>query len=401
MKRTAFFPLALLLALTVSCQDDPVNNLTDDPIATGDTTRLVPPRYLSLAALTQWFEDEYSISFIFQIAEDDYMNVSEGVPLPYTPATDTTRIKRLLYYIGDNVLNVFPARTLAKYMPPTIYLVDSLKETYELRDTQTNPGVTDRRDLPFPIVGQTTGSYLVIGNAGPRFDEKKADLREDLLTLFIDRLLYNTTLPTMDAFQKFSEEATLASGMTWETESNGSIRKSPINYPYWDGLAHASSSTMRSAGHSWAVANFGITDLSLNQTIWIGRGVRKVGYSGCIGREYVSLVGMIIDSYSFLKPTVRQDFGRTAAFIITTPPAEREAYYAQVEADQRWNRGEPSADQLSGEKPMPAHLFQIPPDTLWYDARFPYSGPLGATAMRQKDAYVKTYFKTNFDVDLE
>jgi hypothetical protein len=390
----SFALLASLLALTLSCQDDPADKLTDDPITAGDTTHLVPPRYLSLDQLTAWFGQEYGIHFILQFEEDDYMTVSEGVPLDYTSASDTSRIKRLLYYIGDYVLNVFPARTVAKYMPPTIYLVDSLKSRFGVWDELTTPGKVVKDTVYYPIAGQCTGSYLVIGNAGPRFDDKKEGLREELLSLFVERMLYNTTLPALDAFQKFSEDATTATGATWEITSNGIVLQVPSNYPYWDGLAGTSSLTTRSSGSTWSGDNDG-------KTLWLGRGIRKVGHAGCIYREYRNLVGINIDSYSFVKATLKQDFADFVAFLVTTPPAQREAFYAQVDANKRCNLASLTDDMRTGEKPIPDYYYQPLPDTTWFDARFPYAGTLGANAMRQKDAYVKTYAKDNLQLNLE
>jgi hypothetical protein len=389
------FALLLLLLLTASCQEDPVDNPADDPINIGDTTHLVPPRYLSLDALTAWFEQEYNIRFLCQINEESYTSVSEGVVLPYTPATDTTRVKRLLYYIGDYVLSVFPAHIVAKYMPPTIYIVDSLKAEFSLWDEQTTPGKTDRRNWFYPITGQTTGEYLVIGNAGPRFDDKKEGLREELISLFVDRLLYNTTLPTLDNFQKFSEDATAAAGLPWETVSGGVVRKSPLSYPYWDGLASATSSSAYSSGAYWDCLN------TTDKPFWLGRGILKVGRAGYFAREYRSLVGVVVDIYELRKPTVKQDFGDFVAFIITTPPADREAFYAQVDADKRCQESSLNEEERSGEKPIADYKFQAPPDSAWFDARYPFGGTLGANAMREKDAYVKAYFKANLEIDLE
>jgi hypothetical protein len=394
----SFFPLALMLALTVavaSCEDDSVDNIIDDPTISGDTSHLVPPRYLSLDALNKWFADEYSINFITQFSDADYMTVAEGMVLLYTPATDSSRIKRLLYYIGDNVLNAFPARTIAKYMPPTIYLVDSLKEEFEHIDDQTTPGIMDRRKWFFPITGHTTSNYLVLGNAGPRLDEKKEGLREELISLFVDRLLYNTTLPDVEAVQTITENAMLAAGATWGvTMPNGSFYKVALSYPYWDGLPTTTSSTSPSLGSYWMCE-------TTDKTVWLGRGIRKVGRAGYVGFEYRNTAGTPQRTHSFRRATVKQDFADFAAFIITTPSAEREAYYAQVEADKRCATTSLTEDESNGVVPIAAHKFQVPPDTLWYDARFPYGGTLGANAMRDKDAYVKGYFKTNLAIELE
>jgi hypothetical protein len=395
MKKTlALAPLALLLVGAIACQDDPVDNVIDGPTDATDTSHLVPPRYLTLDALTKWFQEEYSVSFICQFSSDDYMQVAEGLPRPYTPATDSSRIKRLLYYISDEVLNVFPARTLAKYMPPTIYLVDSLKETYGLIDDLTNPANPVYSTSFFPITGQTTGEYLVIGNASSRFDDQKEGLREELLSLFVERLLYNTTLPKLDEFKEFSEDATRASGAVWEFTLNGFVTKVPMNYPYWDGLGMPGSTTERSYGATW------VNDPK-EETPWLGRGILKVGHSGCVFHEYRNLSGQIVNTYSFVKATLKQDFADFAAFITTTPAAEREAFYTQVEANKRCSTTTLTEDMRNGTKPIPDYFFQLPSDTLWYDARSPYGGTFGATAMRQKDAYVKTYFKTNLQIELE
>jgi hypothetical protein len=392
----SFFPLALLLALTVaSCEDDLVDNLTDDPTISGDTSHIVPPRYLSLSALTQWFEDEYSISFITQFDEEDYLVISEGMPMTCTFATDTTRIKRLLYYIGDNVLNIFPARVVAKYMPPTIYIVDSLKSPFSFTDDLSNPAKPDRRSWFIPITGQTTSDYLVIGNAGPRFDDKKEGLREELISLFVDRLLYNTTLPDIEAFQKITEDATTAAGASWVTVSGNVVFWSGNNYPYWDGRMHDILIGEASSGSTW------VNYYNADDTPWLGRGIRKMGRAGYVGFSNRNLFGIAYKSFSYMKATVKQDFGDFVAFVVTTPPAEREAFYAQVDADKTCALGGLSDDERSGEKPIPDHLFQIPPDTTWYDGRFPYAGTLGANAMREKDAYVKAYFKANLNINLE
>jgi hypothetical protein len=385
--------LALVLVGVVACQDDPVD-VIDVPTETDDTSHLVPPRYLSLDALTEWFAEEYSISFICQFDSAAYQYVSEGLPLPYTPATDSSRIKRLLYYIGDEVLNVFPARTVAKYMPPTIYLVDSLKEIYNFGDDITDPAKPVSTSWAYSITGQTTSDYLVISNAGPRFDDKKEGLREELISLFVDRLSYNNSLPKLDDFRQITEDATQASGAVWEIVLGEVLAKQPSNYPYWDGMANGSGG--RSSGSNWS--SYGTDD----KTHCLGRGIRKVGRSGCTGYSYFrSLTGDVYELYNFIKATVRQDFGDFVAFVITTPAAEREAFYARVEADKSCNFITPSQDMLNGVKPFPDYYFQVPPDTGWYDARFPFAGPLGANAMRLKDAYVKTYFKTNLQIDLE
>ncbi|MDR3329606.1 MAG: hypothetical protein LBS63_05855 [Prevotellaceae bacterium] len=395
----ALASLPLMLAGAVACEALAPDAEANAPTGSDDTSHLVPPRYLSLSALTKWFEEEYSINFICQFDSADYLYVSEGVPLPYTPATDSSRIKRLLYYLGDEVLNVFPARTVAKYMPPTIYLVDSLKETYTFRDDIANPAKPVNESWAYSITGQTTGDYLVIGNAGPRFDDKKEGLREELLSLFVDRLSYNTSLDKLDDFRKITEDATHAAGAVWEIMLGGVLAKVSSNYPYWDGLAKsgsASSSTERSSGSNWSSYD---TD---DKTHCLGRGIRKVGRSGCTGYSYYrGITGAIYKVYNFIKATVRQDFGDFAAFVITTPAAEREAFYARVEADKSCNYTTLSQDMRSGEKPIPDYYFQAPPDTGWYDARFPFAGTLGAEAMRQKDAYVKNYFKTNLQIDLE
>ncbi|MDR3329607.1 MAG: hypothetical protein LBS63_05860 [Prevotellaceae bacterium] len=394
--------LPLVLAGAIACEEIAPDAEVNTPTTIDDTSHLVPPRYLSLGALTKWFEEEYSINFIYeQLDERGYMQVSEGVPLPYTPATDSSRIKRLLYYIGDYVLNVFPTRTVAKYMPPIIYIVDSLKETYEVWDDQTVLGKTDRSSSFFPVTGQTTGDYLVLGNAGPRFDDKKEGLREELLSLFIDRLSYNTNLPQLDDFKKITETATLASGTVWELVLSGTsvVAKMTMNYPYWDGLAKsgsASSSIERSSGADWSSYDSAV------QTPWLGRGIRKVGRSGRVYYEYRNISGTIINTYQYVKATVRQDFADFAVFVITTPAAKREAFYAQVAANKNCGYATISQDMRSGVKPIPDYFKQLylPLDTGWYDTRFPYAGTLGADAMRQKDAYVQKYFKEKLNVEL-
>jgi len=72
-----------------------------------------------------------------------------------------------------------------------------------------------------------------------------------------------------------------------------------------------------------------------------------------------------------------------------------------VEADRSYNYATPSQDMLNGVKPIPDYFFQVPPDTGWYDSRFPFAGPIGADAMRLKDAYVRNYFKNNLQIELE
>jgi hypothetical protein len=268
-------------------------------------------------------------------------------------------VLEVVQYIERNVFSFFTPAFLKEYMPRNVLLVDSLISVYEHSDDVSEEYWTK----DFAITGAITDKYLVIGNVGERFNPATPGLQEELLSLFVEYFFNNNRMPPVpDGVKAATEKAATDVGAVIY------LAGAPFsyNYPYWDGK--------KSASAAWNGVGVDST-----ATPWLGRGILKIGRAGKLGYEHAVFSGLDVQAYSFQKGTLAQDFADFVAFILFHPPAEREAFYAQVEADSRVNT-------YPGYDP---------------DPRFPYAGPAGASAMRTKDAIIKAYIRERFGIQAE
>jgi hypothetical protein len=316
------------------------------------------------------YEIEYGVNIKSNFDATDFGPVNFGVQLPYTPAIDVEGITQLLKYFEDNALSYFPKEFISEYMPRTILLVDSLVSVYKYVDTYNDPNVkwTERR----PIPGYVTDRYLVLGNAGQRFDPNAEGLKEEMISLLVERLLSNSDrLPKLDDFVAATENAVTACGAVW---MNGTSIFA-INYPYWNGILNVGGGS-----YDWTL----FYEL---RTPWLGYGVLKPGREGFVAYANESLAGFHIRAFSADKGTKEKDFGDFTAFLLTKTAAEREAFYTSVAVADSLGLTDSTTFAKYPERVEVR-------DGKYYDKRFPYyGGQIGADAIRAKVAIVRAWWQ--------
>jgi len=388
MKRfKLIFGVFLVAAVTfTACSDnDPDPNGGEEKNEGGGITGRRPA---DLTGMLNYFSSEYglSIKYDFQPPADpgnketyplDFNPVSSGDVFPYTVATDTAKVKILLSYLEDRVFGLFPEGVIATYLPTKIFLVDSLYNTYVYDDLTSNPAVYWERRYTLP--GNVTGDYLVIGDVGARLDTSSVDFRYNLISLVVERMLFNQTLPEPNEILAVTEKVADQRGCG--IYSNG--KPYPLNYPYWNGNPSDIGRYWASFTTSWK----GDPD-EVVMTLWNGLSILNMGRIGYTRYRDYLLLGLVRTVWLYYnKGTVKQDFADFAALIFTKTPTEREALFASVEAN---------------EKCLPATYDPAKPYTSpdGRDLRFPFGGKEGADGMREKVGLVKAYFKTNLKMDL-
>ncbi|MDR2814261.1 MAG: hypothetical protein LBB79_06370 [Prevotellaceae bacterium] len=349
MKRIIFYTLSAA-TLLLGCRPE---DIADVSILFADRNAAEGALRDSMAR----YEEAYGVGFEWDFFPSDYSPVGFGEALSYTKVTDFGSVPGIVRYIEEKVFRLFPAGFIKEYMPRNVFLVDSLIVTYTYDDEISNVHWTKN----IAITGNVTDRYMVLGNIGERFDTAAPGLQEELLSLFIEFLINNPRVPFVpDGVKAATEKAATDVGAVIYS----SVNKPNINYPYLDGSVYAKY--WQGVGKDTAA------------TPWLGRGILKMGRKGYYAYERSSMIGIELVEFEFHKGTLEQDLADFATFIIFHTPAEREAFYAQVEANTK--------------------LYTYDHAT---DARFPYGGPAGAAAMRTKDAIVKAYLKEHFGIAAE
>lgn len=373
MKHFKYFLTALLFAATfASCSDtDPNTDPGTDP-GTGETTESLPA---SLGGMLNHFQDKFGLTVKYEFTTSEWEPVSNGEVFSYTAVTDTGKVKELLVYLNDRILSLFPEEVIARYMPPKILLVDSLYNTFTYEDRVNSVSWEKRYTLP----GNTTGDYLVLGDVGARLNTSAPDFKASMISLFVDRLLYNQNLPALTEFEDRTKKALTDVGASYSMDIGGKPYLIAINYPYWDGKAGSATRTWMEGGTS----EFSGDIYEIKKTQWQGRGILNMGRPGYTGFSQSESMSIVYHYLYYTKGTVRQDFADFAALILTKTPAEREAIFSAVETNLTYSSCSSGTYCVEGN-----------------DTRFPYGGATGAQCMRDKVGMVKAYFSNNLGFSL-
>ncbi|MDR2131356.1 MAG: hypothetical protein LBP56_09385 [Odoribacteraceae bacterium] len=297
--------------------------------------------------------EDHGVLYRYKFTDVDYSYnwTSSITSMEYVPATDQQSIINVIDYIEQEIFSIFPEGFVKTYMPPTVLLVDSLKMLYTYDDPRPDPPVNVT--YHYSIVGNVTASSMVIANVNKNFNNPPSEtLKEDLISLFVERLLANKNLPWPDAFVAVSDELFRATGLA------------ASYHPYWNGdFVNIKS---------WGLVVPDFTD-------WWGRGILKIGRLGDMGFSVFVWGAYEIETYDLAKATAGQDFGDYVAFILTKTAAEKQAFYDIVAA-------RPLTQNVPGGNP---------------DPRTPQGGPPAVEVMKRKVQLVKDYFKENFNIELK
>ena len=285
--------------------------------------------------------EKYDVMFKYDFNEVDYSyNWTEHLDvtkLPYTPAKPEY-VERVINYIENEIFSVFPEGFIANYLQPDILLADSLKLEWEYDDRVNGVYYTDHHSL----CGNITRNYVVVGRVSESFDFESKETKEELISLFVERMLGNRNFwPKPQAFLDVTGEdyGTFGVGKYWTGAFN--------DFAYW-----GSSTPVGDASEYFD---------------WWKNGILKHGRLIHTGYERQMVWGIIeFISWNMAKTTIGQDFGDYVAFIISRTAAEKETFFADV-----------------ASRPTS------------------YGGAAAVEKMRTKMQLVKDYFQTNFGITLQ
>jgi hypothetical protein len=368
-----FVPLYLAIWFFVSlfsCEDrnDGIVDFSDPTDYASDT----------ISKILRTYSEKWELNIRSSFTSTEWETVSSGYVFSYTEVRDIEKTAAFMQYLENNIFSLFPEKMIKEYFPPKIFLVDSLYNVYTYDDQMSEPPVYWEKRYTIP--GNVTGDYLAIGDVGERFDPADPEVKFNLISLIVERLLFNHNMPDPDELRAVTEKVADQIGLA--IYSMG--QPNSMLYPYWDGDATSTSRT-------WIAASGIDLDPSVTMTLWQGLGILNMGRRGDTGFSDRSYSGIRIVSPSYSKGTLNQDFADFAALIFTKTPAEREAFFAAVEANTTCMYADYDPN-TAAEKPW------ISPDNR--DLRYPFGGKAGADAMREKVNLVKQYFKQNLNFDL-
>ncbi|MDR0544348.1 MAG: hypothetical protein LBG30_03250 [Odoribacteraceae bacterium] len=335
--------MLLVLPWTVACDrsdpSGPVSVFANEEL---DTEGAVARRIKEM-------QDKYSLVFRYEFKDSDLSyNWTENLSgMPYTKA-DPEYVIPMLDFIEDKVFSLFPEGFIKKYLQANILLVDSLKHSYYDDDMVAGTDLTRWKS----IVGHVTRNALILSHVSKDFDPTSTSLKEDFISLFIERMMVNSNLwPRPDAFAAIAE-------------ADGGTAFSTV---YWAGdlgdLAYWWSSTPEGF-----VYPDGYTGPTSTVHQWYRSGILKMGRLGLRGiTNYGDPYGYIFLIYC---GTIGQDFGDYVNFIISKTAAQKEAFFDYL-------RSLPAA--TFGDRPVEEVI----------------------TRMRTKIQLVKDYFKEHFNIELK
>jgi hypothetical protein len=247
-------------------------------------------------------------------------------------------------------------------------VVDELNYLFEYDDRVSLPNIYRKEPRPVPA-GYVTDKYLVLANAGARFDPDAEGLKEELLSLLVERIVSGSITNThpIGDFVNITLDAVTARGLDLNATLSG------MYLPYIDGLK-----TFK----TWYLLSDGP-----DATPWLASGQLKAGRLGYMGFEDRALYGYRTITYSYDKCTHAKDFGDFTAFILTKTAEEREAFYAAV--------AENDVLRIASENDITNQQeWVVERDGQYYDKRYPiYGGPIGANAIRDKVEFVKKWWE--------
>ena len=282
--------------------------------------------------------EKYEVLFKYKYDEAEYCyNWTEFIDiniLPYSPAKEEY-VERVINYFEDEIFSIFPEGFIKKHLQPTILLADSLKMEWEYIDNVAGNRYADYHNL----WGNVTRNYIVIGHVSADFDFTSRDMKEVLISLFVERMMINNkSWPKPQAFLDVSGESYGSfGGNYWNGEFN--------DLAYWTSSYPPGGAT--------------------EYFDWWRLGMLRHGRLIHHGYEHTVLWGMDFSLWAMAKLTTGQDFGDYVAFIISRTAAEKETFFADV-----------------ASRPTS------------------YGGAAAVAKMRTKMQLVKDYFQTNFGITL-
>jgi hypothetical protein len=341
MKKYAIIMPLFLLWIVACDRSDPsgtVSVFVNEELDAGD---LVGQRIKEM-------QDKYDIVFRYDFKDSELSyNWTESLSgMPY-PKADPNHVIPVLDFIEREVFSLFPEGFIKKYLQANILLVDSLKHSYYDDNTITGEDITRWKS----ISGHVTRNCLVLSHVSDDFDPTSTALKEDYVSLFIERMMVNSNLwPRPDAFAAISEaDASVFSPVYW-AGNLGSLS-------YWWGSSPEGFVQPPDVPEPTEVVHE-----------WYRSGILKMGRLGFRGITLYPDYGYLFIIYT---GTLGQDFGDYVNFIISKTVAQKEEFYGYL-------RSLP-ATAFGSNRTVDEVIQKI----------------------RTKEQLVRDYFKENFNIELK
>lgn len=244
--------------------------------------------------------EKYNVLFKYDFEQKDYeYNWTESLSgMPYTPAVPEYGIA-VINAVEKLVFGKFPEGFIREYLQPNILLVDSVEMEFVDENWDDGSVITSWYTLP----GNISKNNITVALVNKDFKEDAGGLEDAWISLFIERMMFNTN------FWPFPAEFAKVNG--GKTGTLGA---------YWSGNYEDIHMWFNSCPEGHISENFE----------WWTKGLLKPGRLGCA--NHASMMGGAIEMFGYWKGTIAQDFGDYAAFIVTKTPAEKEAFWQEVQA---------------------------------------------------------------------
>lgn len=256
----------------------------------------------------------------------------------YFVAADNEYVGKVLNFLETEVFPIFGNDFIAKYMPRTIYFASEVQ--YNPYYTNRGMGlVSHSKDIHYAFEGGTCcPEFIMFSHCCADFDTMDKTYLKRLYTSLVVEYVFsniaNSQLEEPTEFNQYSIDYTVGvdlGGLIFSVNANSDgyysstaddFEEGWVNYGlYWN-----SFDEIVNGENLWHVP-----------TIWYQSELRPGRVGVCelnlFSSEQVAEVGYPTAYYAnYFRPSLAQVLGDYVAFIVTTTAAEKEAYYAEVEA---------------------------------------------------------------------
>lgn len=341
------FASCLLAAVAfTACEDD-----SNDTTPAGETPALSPDE--AIAAFNAKYDLEATLdvdtaTFCYASADGQMFRwingrVDEnGDTIPdfigqYFVPADNEYVGKVLDFLETEVFPVFGDEFISKYMPRTIYFAS---------EVQYNPYYSDRnfgllnlsKDIHFAFDGGTCcPEFIMFSHCCADFDAMDKTYLKRLYTSLVVEYIYsniaNSTLEEPTAFNQYSLDYTCGTDLGfmifsinencdayYESSSDEFVTGWTNDWPFFDSFDEVTNGE-----YLWHMP-----------TVWFQTEFRPARIGACELTLYDQATVTEYDyptpyCATYMRASLAQVLGDYVAFIVTTTPAEKEAYYAEIE----------------------------------------------------------------------
>ncbi len=252
----------------------------------------------------------------------------------YEPA-DNEYVYKVLKFIEDEVFPVFGTEFISRYMPRTIYFCSKAINHIYYTDKDVRPGVI-AQDISYPFDGGfAVPNYIMFSHCCADFDAMDKNYLKRLYVSLVTEYIFaqhDSQLEVPTEFNEYSVKYTTGfsfMGISFSLNENCS------------GSYESNSDEFATGYLDYAPDVYTRDEVQNGENLWhwphawYGCELRpaRVGANELHKAKEVDIAaGGIPYSTIYLRPCLAQVMGDYVAFIVTTTAAEKEEYFAEVQA---------------------------------------------------------------------